>query len=164
VLRLLSRVRRARRAACAGRRVHAARVLNGKLDLAQAERSRTDRRRDDDARRAAARSLSGAFSNEIRALSRRLIELRMFVEATLDFPGGRGVSCARPTCAAASTRSPRRLPAVLARAKQGALLREGLRRRARRPPNVGKSSLLEPARSATSVAIVTPSQGTTRDA
>ena len=61
--------------------------LNGKLDLAQAE-SVADLidAATTTAVRAAARSLSGAFSNEIRALSEALIELRMFVEATLDFP------------------------------------------------------------------------------
>ncbi len=61
--------------------------LNGKMDLAQAEgvadlidaATAT-------AARAAARSLSGAFSREIRALADALIELRMYTEATLDFP------------------------------------------------------------------------------
>ena len=61
--------------------------LNGKLDLAQAEgvadlidaATAT-------AARAAARSLSGAFSREVRALVDALTELRMFTEATLDFP------------------------------------------------------------------------------
>src|SRR6185436_14382346 len=61
--------------------------LNGKLDLAQAE-SVADLidAATATAARAAARSLSGAFSREIRALSEALIELRMYTEATLDFP------------------------------------------------------------------------------
>ncbi len=61
--------------------------LNGKLDLAQAE-SVADLidAATATAARAAARSLSGAFSREIRALVDALIELRMFTEATLDFP------------------------------------------------------------------------------
>jgi tRNA modification GTPase len=61
--------------------------LNGKLDLAQAE-SVADLidAATATAARAAARSLSGAFSREVRALTEALIELRMFTEATLDFP------------------------------------------------------------------------------
>ena len=61
--------------------------LNGKLDLAQAE-SVADLidAATATAARAAARSLSGAFSREIRALAEALVELRMFTEATLDFP------------------------------------------------------------------------------
>ena len=61
--------------------------LNGKLDLAQAE-SVADLidAATATAARAAARSLSGAFSREVRALTDALIELRMFTEATLDFP------------------------------------------------------------------------------
>ena len=61
--------------------------LNGKLDLAQAE-SVADLidAATTTAARAAARSLSGVFSSEIRALVEALIELRMFIEATLDFP------------------------------------------------------------------------------
>ena len=61
--------------------------LNGKLDLAQAE-SVADLidAATATAARAAARSLSGAFSREVHALTDALIELRMFTEATLDFP------------------------------------------------------------------------------
>ena len=61
--------------------------LNGKLDLAQAE-SVADliEAATATAARAAVRSLSGAFSREVRALTDALIELRMFTEATLDFP------------------------------------------------------------------------------
>jgi len=61
--------------------------LNDKLDLAQAEAvadlidASTEA-----AARSAARSLAGAFSNEIDALARQTIELRALVEATLDFP------------------------------------------------------------------------------
>ena len=61
--------------------------LNGKLDLAQAEAvadlidAGTEA-----AARSAARSLGGAFSREIAALSARIVELRTLVEATLDFP------------------------------------------------------------------------------
>lgn len=139
--------------------------LNGKLDLAQAE-SVADLidASSIEAARSALHSLSGEFSKRIQIIRQRLTELRMRVEASLDFPEEEDiveVESGKVRTGIADTLN--ELASVLASAKQGALLREGVHVALIGQPNVGKSSLMN-ALAGQEVAIVTDIAGTTRDA
>ncbi|MDR0770262.1 MAG: tRNA uridine-5-carboxymethylaminomethyl(34) synthesis GTPase MnmE [Burkholderiales bacterium] len=137
--------------------------LNDKLDLAQAEAvadiidATTGM-----AARAAARSLSGAFSAEVRQLVEALTETRMHVEASLDFPEEELDSALDPQVAPRVVALTDNIDALIGRARAGALLREGLTVVLIGAPNVGKSSLLNRL-AREDAAIVTPIAGTTRD-
>lgn len=137
--------------------------LNNKIDLAQAE-SIADliEATTAEGARSALRSLRGDFSSTIHSLVTQLIELRMLVEAMLDFPEeeiDESNVAARDTmlCSLCS-----QLSKIFATAKQGNLLREGAHIVIAGQPNVGKSSLLNRL-AGDDVAIVSDIPGTTRD-
>lgn len=137
--------------------------LNDKLDLAQAEAIAD---LIDASSRAAAenalRSLQGEFSNRVASLVERLIELRMHVEAAIDFPEEEIDFLADGRIAAKLGEIQDELGEVRQAAGQGALMREGMNVVIAGRPNAGKSSLLN-ALTQQETAIVTEIAGTTRD-
>ena len=137
--------------------------LNDKLDLTQAEAivdlidSGSEQ-----AARSALRSLQGEFSAQIDTLLIKMIEMRVYIEAALDFPEEEIDFLADKKVLDRLNDIKQQLTNITDKAKQGSLLRNGLHLVIIGKPNAGKSSLLN-ALAGKESAIVTDIEGTTRD-
>ncbi|MCX2794000.1 tRNA uridine-5-carboxymethylaminomethyl(34) synthesis GTPase MnmE [Microbulbifer thermotolerans] len=137
--------------------------LNDKIDLTQAEAiADLIEAGSAQAARNAINSLQGVFSEKIESLVENLTQLRIYVEASIDFPEEEIDFLADGKVAADLRALLQQLSAVEAQARQGSLLREGMRVAIAGRPNAGKSSLLN-ALAGHDAAIVTDIAGTTRD-
>jgi len=137
--------------------------LNDKLDLAQAEAiADLIEASSAQAARNAVRSLQGEFSRRVHQLTERLIQLRIYVEAAIDFPEEEIDFLADGHVLGLLDGVRAELSTVLREAGQGSLLREGMTVVIAGLPNAGKSSLLN-ALAGREAAIVTDIAGTTRD-
>lgn len=137
--------------------------LNGRLDLAQAEAvadliDSASR----EAARSALRSLEGEFSARVHAIVEALTELRVYVEAAIDFSEEEIDFLADDSIRERFRRLRRELETLTTEARQGCALREGLRIVIAGRPNAGKSSLLNRL-ARRDAAIVSDIPGTTRD-
>ncbi|MFT5880813.1 MAG: tRNA modification GTPase [Moritella sp.] len=137
--------------------------LNDKMDLTQAEAiADLIDATSEQAAKSAMHSLQGEFSKKINQLTESLIHLRIYVEASIDFPEEEVDFLADGKIAASLYTIIDNLSAVQQQAKQGSIIREGMKVVIAGRPNAGKSSLLN-ALAGKESAIVTEIAGTTRD-
>ena len=137
--------------------------LNNKMDLTQAEglADLIDAPTQQAARQATA-SLQGAFSDAVNQLNQRIIDLRVYVEAAIDFPEEEVDFLSEGRVAASLLELRTALATLITQAKRGALLSRGAQIVMTGAPNAGKSSLMNRLADQ-AVAIVTDVPGTTRD-
>ena len=137
--------------------------LNDKMDLAQAEAiADLIDSSSAEAARSALRTLQGEFSRLIENLADAIINLRVYLEAAIDFTDEEIDFLSEGRVSEKLKNIINQLDAVIAQAKQGALIREGMAVVIAGKPNAGKSSLLN-AMAGKDSAIVTDIEGTTRD-
>jgi tRNA modification GTPase len=137
--------------------------LNGKMDLIQAEAiADLIDSASEEAARSAQRSLQGDFSHRIQTLREKLVDLRAYLEAAIDFPEEEIDHLSDGFVDARLAEILESSIGIVASAKQGSILREGITVVIAGAPNVGKSSLLN-CLAESDRAIVTHIPGTTRD-
>lgn len=137
--------------------------LNNKMDLVQAEAvADLIDAASTHAAKLALQSLQGKFSELIHALVEKLIQLRLYIEAMIDFADEAIDYLSDAHVLQQLNIITHDLSQILLNSQQGSLLREGISVVIAGEPNVGKSSLLN-SLSGKPLAIVTPIAGTTRD-
>ncbi len=137
--------------------------LNGRIDLTQAEAiADLIDASTEEAARSATRSMNGEFSKQIQSVTSEIANLRMLIEATMDFPEEDTDFLAKEKPIERIEGLLASLGRILGQAAQGVLLRDGIHVVLTGQTNVGKSSLFN-SMTGTNTAIVTPIAGTTRD-